>query len=213
MFRLAEGALHTYPGLEKVTILKRPPRFDPVIKDPLEIKPQLSRFGNAILFDLWCNSEFKSKIVIGDHQIPHLLDDTHCKVFGNPDLGYYDGLHMYGAEGRKAFQSSILNILKQAGLVTGKKEPNIPNGWNVERNKNSNSKSKISNGQQSEYDPMRMFRERHGKGDQSQNGFQKDGMQNNRTSVIKTTNMQDAYCIPISNSFDTLGNLDRNLGN
>ena len=63
------------------------------------------------------------------------------------------------------------------------------------------------------YDPMRMFKERHRKRDQSHIGFQKDGKQTNRESVIKTTNMQEAYSIPIANSFDTLGNLDKNSGN
>ena len=60
MFALAESALQTHKDLEKVIILRRPPRFDPVTGDPLQIKPQLSSLGDATLFDQWCNSSFRN---------------------------------------------------------------------------------------------------------------------------------------------------------
>ena len=122
IFTLAEASLHTYPQLEKVIVLKRPPRFDPLAIDPLQLKPQLSRLGDACLFDLWCNSAFKNKIFLGDHEIPHHLDDVHHMVYGNDDHPKYDGLHMYGPQGHATFQASILNILKNAGLVKSKKK-------------------------------------------------------------------------------------------
>ena len=110
-------ALQAYPSLEKVILLRRPPRFDPISIDPLELKPQLSRFGDSVLFELWCNSSFKKKIFLGDHQLPHRLDDEHNAVFGNADQHPYDGLHMNGNAGRLVFQESILNILNGAGII------------------------------------------------------------------------------------------------
>ena len=80
LFTLAEAALHTNPSLEKVIILRRPPRFDPVVSDPMELKPQLSKLGDAVIFDLWCESRFKDRIFLGDHQIPHRLGDDHEQV-------------------------------------------------------------------------------------------------------------------------------------
>ena len=82
MFKLAESVLQTYKYIEKVIILKKPPRFDPIKDDPLQLKPQLSSLGNALLFDLWCKSNMRNKIVKGDHQIPHLLGDPHHLVVG-----------------------------------------------------------------------------------------------------------------------------------
>ena len=118
MFSIAESALQSFPSLRKVIILRKPPRFDPAAIDPLGLKPQLSRFGDAVLFDLWCNSSFKARIIIGDHQLPHRLDEDHSRVFGDPKLCHYDGIHMYGPHGRKAFLASILNILKSAGIFS-----------------------------------------------------------------------------------------------
>ena len=39
LFSIAETALQTYPELQKVIFLRRPPRFDPVGVDPLQLKP------------------------------------------------------------------------------------------------------------------------------------------------------------------------------
>ena len=129
LFNLAECALHTYPSLDKVVLLRRPPRFDPVSVDPLELKPQLSRLGDSVLFDMWCNSSLKKKITLGDHQISHQMNEDHYKVFGHPSQEQYDGLHMNGHGGRHAFQESVLNILRNAGVCKARKEePKIPDG-------------------------------------------------------------------------------------
>ena len=128
LFSLAESALHKCPLLDKVVILRRPPRFDPVSVDPLELKPQLSRLGDAILFDLWCNSSFKKNIAIGDHQVPHRIDDDHYKVYGHPSQSFYDGIHMRGPAGRQVFQDSVLNIMKSTGLYKEQNDIKLPKG-------------------------------------------------------------------------------------
>jgi hypothetical protein len=131
MFKLAESVLQTYKDIEKVIILKKPPRFDPIRDDPLQLKPQLSSLGNALLFDLWCKSNMRNKIVIGDHQIPHLLGDSHHLVFGHPESGKYDGLHLHGSEGQATFQASILGIMRTAGLIREKDGDNLPAGRKI----------------------------------------------------------------------------------
>ena len=212
MFSIAESALHNYQTIDKVIILKRPPRFDPLSEDPPQLKPQLSSFGNAVLFDLWCNSVFKDKIVIGDHQIPHLLDNDHYKVYGDPHHSQYDGLHMYGQDGRKAFQTSCLDILDKAGLCKTR---------NILKMRHHSSRPIIPPGQQ--YDPMHILRER-----LSSQRRENDNMntrssnssssrkstvtktlitsQKPRPSVITTCTSDSRYSIPVSNSFELLGN-------
>ena len=179
LFSLAECALETHPSLEKVILLRRPPMFDPVSTDPLELKPQLSRLGDSVFFELWCNSRFKKRIYLGDHQIPNRLDNEHNAVFGNPDQDHYDGLHMIGHAGRHVFQESILSILNGAGIFVipeGRKanqERNIrdrPNTQDLEGRplgrKTSDDKT-IPTGTKpnlergaGQYDPLQMFRER-----------------------------------------------------
>ena len=215
LFTLAEAALHTNPSLEKVIILRRPPRFDPVVSDPMELKPQLSRLGDAVLFDLWCESRFKEKIFLGDHQIPHQLGPDHEQVFGHPNHTAYDGIQMGGPGGRKCFQESILNILNNAGIIkllndtrTQIREENIPSGL-----KPAQPSSKG-------YDPMRMFRERltSARVEEPAVNVQTPQSTSNpnqtqnppdhpRPSVInRSSTIQSNYSVPVSNSFGVLGN-------
>ena len=37
--------------------------------------------------------------------------------YRNTKTGFFDGIHLLGSSGRKAYTNSVLNILKQAGLV------------------------------------------------------------------------------------------------
>ena len=229
MFKLAESVLQTYTDIEKVIILKKPLRFDPIKDDPLQLKPQLSSLGDALLFDLWCKSSQRNKIVIGDHQIPHLLGDSHHLVYGHPESEKYDGIHLHGSEGQSTFQASILGIMRRAGLIrlkdggplpagrkvssvaVGKKPSEgsgVPAGWN-------DRKSEHPKVTRREYDPMEIFKQRNSLRkkslSQQTEGFLKDGhrsnqVQNSRPSVIQPINLQSNYSVPTANSFETLGN-------
>ena len=152
MFSLSETALLKHNCLEKVIILSRPLRFDSVKDDPLQLKPQLSSLGDAILSDLWCKRSFRNRIFIGEHQIPNLLDATHSLVYGNSESERYDGLYMNGPEGKATFHASILGILGKVGLscknqnssplppgrkavktaqsTAGNQDEDVPSGWN-----------------------------------------------------------------------------------
>ena len=204
MFSLAESALHSYPSLQKVIILRRPPRFDPITTDPLELKPQLSRLGDAILFDIWCNSPFKNQITIGDHTIPHHLDENHLKIFGNPELNHYDGLHMYGPDGRKVFMASILTILKSAGIPITNNHHQSFHGWKQKDYRESPSNTPVSPPRQ-KYDPLKMFKERLSK---TRQDVQREGNSNPvRPSVIRNVKIENSYNIPTYNRYSFLDQL------
>ena len=224
LFSIAETALQTYPELQKVILLRRPPRFDPVGVDPLQLKPQLSKLGDAFLFDLWCNSRFKNRIFLGDYLMPDPRDHhAHLQVYGHPDHVQYDGLHMSGPGGRRIFQECILNTLDKAGLISPKQKSTSPE----------------ASPSQPSYDPLKMFKD--------QLIYQKQKQNTNRTaaghprpsvigsglhdapaghprppvicsrrndaaadyhrpSVIGSCSLQVGYFVPVSNQFDILGN-------
>ena len=203
LFSLAEAAIHEHSTLNKVIILKKPPRFDPISSDPMELKPQLSRLADTVLFELWCESRYKDKIIIGDHNIPHRLDDEHGEVFGHPDSNHYDGLHLRGPAGRRTFHRSILNILSSAGICPLKARPPPPPRKNPPP-------------PQGQYDPLKMFRERLSSMKETVvcSGSKKETPNllpppsRVRQSVIQSSaeSMQEHYTVPISNSFSALGN-------
>ena len=134
--------------------------------------------AKSLLSDLtYCKSNLRNRIVIGDHQIPHLLGASHDLVFGHPETWQYDGLHLHGSEGQNTFQASILNIMRKAGLIKVKDVGNVPAGRKVNSTdavgqSKTSEDSGISEGRnerkpmnsqvlQQEYDPMEMFRQRH----------------------------------------------------
>ena len=222
LFSIAETALQTYPELKKVILLRRPPRFDPVAVDPLQLKPQLSKLGDAFLFDLWCNSSFKNKIFLGDYLMPDPRDlDSHLQVYGQPDRVRYDGLHMHGTSGRRIFQECILNTLDKAGLIIPKQKSTSPE----------------TSSSQPTYDPLKMFKDRLTNQKQNTTGtaaghprpsvisprlqdapsghprpsvvgskLHDAPARHHRPSVIGSCSLQDGYFLPVSNQFDILGN-------
>ena len=68
-FQVGVNALRSSNCLEKVVLMKQIPRYDPSSVDPLSIKPALSQLYNNTLTDEWMNSQFKDKIMIGNHNI------------------------------------------------------------------------------------------------------------------------------------------------
>ena len=226
MFSIAESALHSHKELEKVIILKRPPRFDKVSADPLQLKPQLSSLGNAFLFDLWCNSSYKNKIILGDHSIPHTLDDAHHLVYGHPDDPHYDGYHLRGPHGRKILQESIKCILNKAGMMKTQQQNKLP------RMKHSQAPAFLPPVGPSprnlstplvpvHYDPIDILRKSIRRNSHRQSlpekapektkvidfTVEKKTQKRVRPSVITYNTTQSQYSVPVSNSFEALGNL------
>ena len=92
-----------------------PPRFDKSEVDPLSLKKTLVKIANTNFHQLWLDSPLKDKIFIGEHRLDcsnreqiHRYTDVNTKR--------YDGIHMYGKSGQRAYTESVLSIMKMALL-------------------------------------------------------------------------------------------------
>ena len=117
LFSAAERALEDENNVEKVVIMKQTPRYDPVDVDPLTLKPALADLYNKTLTDCWMNSRLSKKIFVGAHNIECSGAIREAR-YRHTMSGRYDGVHLYGSSGKKAYTLSVLNILKSAKLTT-----------------------------------------------------------------------------------------------
>ena len=115
LFQAAVNAELKYPELKKIILMKQTPRYDSNTSKPPGLKPYLSQLFNDNL-DKLCNSAQTKKISIGNHNL-----DCHGGVFEtryrNSQTNKFDGIHLYGPSGVKAYTASVLNILSSAQLV------------------------------------------------------------------------------------------------
>ena len=110
-------ALEQQPSLKSVIFLKQTPRYDPIETDPLSIKAALSHLFNNTLVNLWMSSPLKEKIVVGIHNID-CSGAIQAARYRDTKTGRFDGVHLYGSSGSKAYTQSVLNILKSAKVVS-----------------------------------------------------------------------------------------------
>ena len=110
MISAARNIVQKYPEIEKVLILDRPPRFDPLSTDPAQLKPKLSEYGNKVLREELEKCDVKHKIFICPHSLPK---EPQENLYGHPDRRGYDGIH---------FTRSVCNIL-QKHLDSHSREP------------------------------------------------------------------------------------------
>ena len=114
MFILAQHSLEKNPHLSKVIIMEHPPRFDNHIVDPNSLKPNLARLANVTLGQLFLNSPFKDKIVIGRHSLESPgAGPAHDARYVNRS-GRSDGVHFWGVKGREVYTNSVNTILMSA---------------------------------------------------------------------------------------------------
>ena len=124
MFNLAERSLAQNPSLEKVIIMEHPPRFDTKYQDPMSLKPKLAKLANATLGELWFNSQHKHKIFIGQHSLESSgMGASHLDRYREQNTGKYDGVHLYGKEGRTDYANSVNTIMMLA--LEGRNNINI----------------------------------------------------------------------------------------
>ena len=99
--------------------MKQIPRYDSKSSNPPGLKPYLSKLFNETLEKL-CSSTQNSKIVLGTHNL-----DCHGGIlearYRSTQFQKFDGIHLYGPSGMKAYTASVINILNSAQLV--KKTP------------------------------------------------------------------------------------------
>ena len=110
-------ALDRQPSLKKVIIMKQTPRYDPADIDPLSVKPALSQLFNNTLMELWMSSRMKDKIFVGSHNID-CAGAIQSARYRHTMTGRFDGVHLYGSSGNKAYTNSVLNILRSAAIIS-----------------------------------------------------------------------------------------------
>ena len=116
-FTAGQNALINQPTLKKVVLMKHIPRYDPPQIDPLGLKPALSQLFNNTITELWMNCPNKEKLVIGSHNIDCSGAIKESR-YRQPKTGRFDGIHLLGNSGQKAYTLSVLNILKLANLTS-----------------------------------------------------------------------------------------------
>ena len=116
LFNTCENAVKENQNLKKVIIMKQTPRYDPANVDPYDLKPVLSELYNRTLVQCWMSSNLKDRINVVGHTIECSGSIREAR-YRETKTGKFDGLHLLGSSGRKAYTNSVLNILKLAGMV------------------------------------------------------------------------------------------------
>ena len=114
LFTYVTNALVSNPGLKKAIILKQTPQYDPKTKDPHSVKSALSQLYNDTLVQLWLGSIHKSRITLGSHNLDCAGGVREARYRSK---NKYDGLHLDGPSGGKAYTESVLSILREGDLV------------------------------------------------------------------------------------------------
>ena len=114
LFTAVTNSLISHHGIQKAIIMKQIPRYDPRSSDPHSVKAALSQLYNDTLVQLWLGSPHKNRIMIGSHSL-ECTGGIRDARYKNKDQ--YDGIHMYGPAGRKAYTESVLSIIRDVGLV------------------------------------------------------------------------------------------------
>ena len=96
--------------------MKQIPRYDSKASNPPGFKPFLSKMFNETLDQLWTNCSLKNKLFIGNHNL-ECSGGVFEARYRNIQSNRYDGIHLYGPSGMKAYTASVLNILSIAQLV------------------------------------------------------------------------------------------------
>ena len=172
LFAVAEDALDNITDLKKVIILNQTPRYDEPSVDPLNLKPAFVQLFNNTLSRLWMDSPWKSKLSIGLHSLECSGGIKEAR-YRDSKNGKFDGVHLFGPSGRKAYTVSILNILKSANMLeltndqsalefyksqlqfqfqkrksqrypTARRQPNSTNDRDVRQNRNSTYKQRYT---------------------------------------------------------------------
>ena len=87
------------------------PRYDTHDVDPTGLKPKLATFANANLAQMWHSSDMKDRIHIGKHNLDCTDDQIEVR-YRSEQTARYDGVHLYGSQGRISYTNSVLQILK-----------------------------------------------------------------------------------------------------
>ena len=104
------------PSIKSILFMKQTPRYSLDV-DPLSIKPPMSHLFNNTIMNLWLNSPIKDVIFVGTHNID-CYGPIQAARYKHTRTGRFDGVHLNGSSGNKAYTQSVLNILKRANFIS-----------------------------------------------------------------------------------------------
>ena len=143
MVEAANYALET-GQVEQVVLMQHAPRWDTQMNDPYSAKPQLAELANTTLRRMVDESRHSHRIMVGVHT--GLQVDGKAKTdlmtnngdnwrSRNVKQGKFDGVHYYSRQGQEALTASMLEVLRQAGLVRQARAPapRVDLGQNINR--------------------------------------------------------------------------------
>ena len=116
LFSAVMNAAACHPRLKKIIIMKQIPRYDFLTSNPPGLKHLLSDLYNETLDKLYDECEYKDRVIMGDHDLEcagGVLQARYKDSLANR----FDGVHMYGPSGKKAYTESVMKILNSAQLV------------------------------------------------------------------------------------------------
>ena len=91
--------------------MEHAPRFDVSDVDPTGLKPKLALFANSTFAQLWHSSVMKDRIVIGKHSLDCSGDQISAR-YRDDRSGKYDGVHLYGSQGKNVYTRSVIQIIR-----------------------------------------------------------------------------------------------------
>ena len=80
------------------------------------MKQKLSKLYNETIDILAASSDCKDKIIIGNHDLD-CSGGVLLARYKDGISGKFDGLHMFGPSGQKAYTNSVMKVLSSAQLV------------------------------------------------------------------------------------------------
>ena len=118
--------------VEQVVLMEHAPRWDTPKDDPHGAKPQLAKLANDTLRRMVDQSRYSSKIMVGVQTGLQVEGRARADLMTcngdnwksrNVKSGKYDGVHYYSCQGQEALTASMLEVLRQAGLVRQARPP------------------------------------------------------------------------------------------
>jgi hypothetical protein len=134
MVEAAHYALET-GQVEQVVMMQHAPRWDTQRDDPYSAKPQLAELANNTLRRMVDESRYSDRIMVGVHTGLQVEGRARADMMTcngdnwrsrNVKNGKYDGIHYYSRQGQEALTASMLEVLRQAGLVRQPRAPGEP---------------------------------------------------------------------------------------
>ena len=116
LFKSVTNAAKNHSSLQKIILLKQTPRFDATSTTTPGMKQKLSKLYNETIDILAASSDCKDKIIIGNHDLD-CSGGVLLARYKDCISGKFDGLHMFGPSGQKAYTNSVMKVLSSAQLV------------------------------------------------------------------------------------------------